>query len=143
MKYTPGKLYAALDGAFRTMIRAGHPEHGRKLMTTWVQNQPKTYEANLRQAQENEANAERMVACWNAMDGVDDPAALRRERDEFQKILAELAVAADAFKSHACRPGDDGKYDDGYDTSRRALIVAIDKAKKAAILKTEGGDRHG
>ena len=71
-----------------------------------------------RSSEENEANARRLVACWNAMDGIDDPELwvaqmefmdsdhtisvdaireLQQERDELVKAVESAEIALTVF----------------------------------------------
>lgn len=44
------------------------------------------------------ADGVRIAACLNACDGIDDPAALRRQRDELWTELEELVWVADRLR---------------------------------------------
>lgn len=41
---------------------------------------------------EADANAERIIACWNAMTGIEDPAAFMAEVREFASAVAAIAA---------------------------------------------------
>lgn len=62
MKHTPGPWHVSLFGSFWTRIRSGDPKTGMVVAATCTQSSTaRSYEANLRRAQQNEANA-RLIA---------------------------------------------------------------------------------
>lgn len=61
-QHTPGPWLVSLNGAFFTDVRARDDVIGRRIATTWVQNQPRTREGALRTVRENEANANLIAA---------------------------------------------------------------------------------
>ena len=70
----------------------------------------------------------RLATCWNAMDGIADPAALRRERDELLAALKGLLKESQWFTSER-----QGQYGESYRPTDGEAEA------QAAILKAEGG----
>ena len=81
--------------------------------------------------EEEEANGARIVACVNACAGIDDPADLRKQRDD---LLAALNWYANADNY---RFGFTGSYDD------RNTMIEMDRGRIAreAIRKAEGKEQ--
>lgn len=74
----------------------------------------------------DQANAARLVACWNACEGMADPAAeldtLRAQRDALRDALAELAEAAQYTETRTRGTQ--------YDSARlRMALAALEGAK--------------
>lgn len=74
----------------------------------------------------NQANAERLVACWNACHGIADPAALRRERDELLVLLKGIMCGVRRQHDGECS---------------YTLLPECEQACLEIIRKA--GDRHG
>jgi hypothetical protein len=96
--YTPGLLVHDTRGYPHADVKAAY---GRSVANTWgVQGKPaKTAEAYERRLKEGRANARRLVACWNACDGINTdllerhPAPfseLRAQRDDLFAALVRL-----------------------------------------------------
>ena len=75
---------------------------------------------------ESEAYCKRLVACWNAMDGIADPAALRRERDELLVLLKGIMCGVRRQHDGECS---------------YTLLPECEQACLEIIRKA--GDRHG
>ncbi len=67
-QHTLGLLMVVSDG-YQTLLRI-QGEHGRRIASTFVQNHCSTPHGCKSQALENEANARRLAACWNACQGI-------------------------------------------------------------------------
>ena len=52
------------------------------------------------------------------------------ECERLKRINADLLAALQGLLHNACRPADDGKFDDLYDSARDAARAAIAKATK-------------
>ena len=145
--HTPGLLVHDTRGYPHADVKAAY---GRSVANTWgVQGKPaKTAETYERRLKEGRANARRLVACWNACEGVDtdlleqNPAPfseLRAERDALQKAVTDLVANSpnllDLLKKYEINFTDEkqARAEFGDFTVDRELL------RRAAIAKATGG----
>ena len=124
--HTPGPWEAELDGSFATRVRATNPDgnktKGRTIATTYCQNIPKTFEANLTQGKVNEANARLIAAA---------PELLAALQTACGCIELERQIVIDS-----CQRGDGSLDADG--AAEVEEFDCILTAARAAIVKATG-----
>ena len=89
-QHTPGRVEHDMRGYPHADVRS---VSGRKIAGTWGMGHQKTAEAYKRRTEQDRANARRIVACWNACDGIADPEnAFPRLMAAETELLAALKV---------------------------------------------------
>lgn len=94
-KHTPGLLVRDTSGAPKPDVRA---ESGRAVAVTWMvcPSTPKTAAGYQSRQDEDRANADRIVAAWNACDGIStealDGGVVRELLDALQELVQIVPV---------------------------------------------------
>ena len=122
-QHTPGCVEHDMRGYPHSDVRS---VSGRKIANTWGTGHPKTSEAYKHRTEQDRANARRIVACWNACEGI--------PTEELEASARPIAAAPDLLealklmvKTYAA-PGT---------VYLGAHPIAV---ARAAIAKAEGGE---
>lgn len=129
-QHTPGRVEHDMRGYPHSDVRS---VSGRKIANTWGTGHPKTAEAYKRRTEEDRANARRLVACWNACEG------LSTEALERLGTLDRAKVELDVIRTKAIAQRDELlaalHQIVGHDLPDENAIVAV---ARAAISKATG-----